>query len=114
MGSDVWPANPNGTLINMLLIEDREAVGNARQIVNTPGVSIVFPGPGDLRRAYDRDMEAVEQAIQTVLAACKEFDVACGITAGVDDIAARLAQGFRVIIVTEPAALAVGREAAGR
>ena len=114
MGSDLWPANPNGTLINMLLIEDQEAVGNAREIVNTTGVSIVFPGPGSSRRAYDSDMEAVEQAIQTVLAACKEFDVACGITAGVDDIAQRLAQGFRVIIVSDPAALVVGREAAGR
>ena len=54
------------------------------------------------------------EAIQTVLAACKEYHVACGVTAGVDDIAARLEQGFRVIIVTDPAALEVGREAAGR
>ena len=60
------------------------------------------------------DAEAVESAIQTVLAACKEFDVPCGITAGVDDIAERLEQGFRVIIVTQPEALAAGRRAAGR
>ena len=114
MGDDVWPANPRGRLVNMLLIEDRVGIANAREIVSTPSVSIVFPGPGDLRRAYERDMEAVENAIQTVLAACKEFDVPCGITAGVDDIAERLEQGFRVIIVSDPAALAVGRSAAGR
>ena len=58
--------------------------------------------------------EAVEAAIQSVLAACKEFDVPCGITAGVDDIAERIEQGFRMIIVTQPEALAVGRAAAGR
>ena len=59
-------------------------------------------------------MEAVETAIQITLAACQAADVACGITAGVDDIGERLAQGFRLIIVTQPEALAVGREVAGR
>ena len=114
MGADVWPGNPNGQLVNILLLEDQVAVQNAREIVSTPGVSVAIPGPGDLRRAYEGDMEAVENAIQTVLAACKEFDVPCGITAGVDDITERLEQGFRLIIVTNPEALAVGRAAAGR
>ncbi|NIP60585.1 MAG: hypothetical protein GWM92_19525, partial [Gemmatimonadetes bacterium] len=71
-------------------------------------------GPGDLSRAYDGDMEAVERAIQAVLSACLEFDVPCGVTAGAHDIARRLEEGFRVIIVTEEEALEVGREAAGR
>ena len=114
LGADLWPDNPIGHLVNILLLEDQVAVQNAREIVSTPGVSVAIPGPGDLRRAYEGDMEAVEEAIQTVLAACKEFDVACGITAGVDDIAERLEQGFRLIIVTNADALAVGREAAGR
>ncbi len=114
MGGELWPGNPDGRLVNMLIVEDRVGIANVREIVGTPGVSVAFAGPGDLRRAYDGDMRAVEAAIQAVLAACKEFDVACGITAGVDDIAERLAQGFRVIIVTEPEALAVGRRAAGR
>lgn len=114
MGNNVWPANPDGAHVNVLLLEDQVAIANAREIVSTPGVSIAIPGPGDLRRAYDGDAEAIENAIQTVLAACKEFDVPCGITAGVDDIAERLEQGFRVIIVTQPEALAVGLQAAGR
>lgn len=112
--SDLWPVNPEGEIVNMLLIEDQIGVRNARDIVSTEGVSIVFPGPGDLRRAYGNDAEAVESAIQTVLAACKEFDVVCGITAGPDDIEKRLAEGFRVIIVTAPEALEVGRRASGR
>ncbi len=114
LGPDAWPGNPGGHLVRMLIVEDKVGIGNVREIVSTPDVSVVFAGPGDLRRAYERDMEAVENAIQTVLSACKEFDVPCGITAGVDDIAERLEQGFRVIIVTQPEALAVGREAAGR
>jgi len=114
MGPDLWPGNPSGRLTAMLIVEDREGVANAREIASTPGISVLFAGPGDLRRAYERDMTAVENAIQTVLAACKEFNVPCGITAGVEDIAERLTQGFRVIIVTQPEALLVGKRAAGR
>ncbi len=114
MGAELWPGNPDGSLVAMLIVEDREGIANVRDVVSTPGVSVVFAGPGDLGRAYEGDEEAVENAIQTVLAACKEFDVPCGITAGVDDIAERLEQGFRVIIVTEAEAIPVGKRAAGR
>ncbi len=111
--ADLWPLNPEGELVNILLIEDRVGVKNAREIVSTEGVSIVIPGPGDLRRAYNNDAAAIENAIQTVLAACKEFDVPCGITAGPDNIEQRLKEGFRVFIAPEDA-IAVGRRAAGR
>jgi 2-keto-3-deoxy-L-rhamnonate aldolase RhmA len=99
---------------SILIIEDRVGVANAKDIVSTPGVDIVFPGPGDLRRAYDGDLVAVEKAIQTVLSACKEFQVVCGITAGPADIEERLNQGFRVFIVTNLDALSIGRRAASR
>lgn len=114
LGSDLYPSDPMGERINVVLIEDQEGISNAREIVGTPGVSVAIPGPGDLSRAYEGDREAVETAIQTVLAACLELDVPCGITAGVDDIEERLDQGFRFIIVTQPEALAVGRAHAGR
>lgn len=113
-GADLWPLAPAGELVSMILIEDRIGVANAAEIVSVPGVSVAFPGPGDLRRAYDGDAEAVEEAIRTVLAACLAAGTPCGITAGPDDIAGRLEQGFRVIIVTAPEALAPGRAAAGR
>lgn len=114
LGADQWPGDAGGSLVSILLIEDQIGVANAREIVGTPGVGVVFPGPGDLRRAYESDMDAVEEAIQTVLAACKEHDVPCGITADADDIAVRLEQGFRVFIVQEPEVLTVGRAASGR
>ena len=114
MGDDLWPGNLAGTLLSILIVEDAEAVDRVDEIVATPGVSVVFAGPGDLRRAYQGDMEAVEAAIQQVLAACQRHGVPCGITAGVDDIAARIEQGFRVFIVSDPAAVTAGREAAGR
>ena len=109
----VWP-DAWAALLSMLLIEDQVGLDNVREIVSTPGVSVVSPGPGDLRQVYDGDMVRVEAAIQAVLAACKEHEVPCGITAGVDDVADRIAQGFRVIILTDVAALPIGRRAAGR
>ena len=52
MGADLWPGNPDGTLLSILIVEDRSGVERVDEIVSTPGVSIVFAGPGDLRRAY--------------------------------------------------------------
>jgi 2-keto-3-deoxy-L-rhamnonate aldolase RhmA len=98
-----------GKAPGILIIEDRVGVANARDIVSTEGVDIVFPGPGDLRRAYDGDAAAVETAIQSVLSACKEFDVPCGITAGPSDIEKRLQEGFRVFIVQNLDAIPIGR-----
>lgn len=114
VGERLWPVNPSGDVLTIALIEDQDGIAIARDIVSAPGVGVAIPGPGDLRRAYEGDMEAVENAIQTVLAACKEFDVPCGITAGPDDIAMRLEQGFEMIIVTRLEALAVGLAASGR
>ncbi|MDH3733980.1 MAG: aldolase/citrate lyase family protein [Gemmatimonadota bacterium] len=113
-GRNAWPTRPDGAHVNLLIIEDQEGIANASEIVATPGVSIVFAGPGDLRRAYEGDMEAVENAIQVVLAACKEHEVPCGVTAGPDNIADRIEQGFRAFIVQQQEAVEAGRTAAGR
>jgi 4-hydroxy-2-oxoheptanedioate aldolase len=112
--ADVWPLNPDGELVNVVLIEDKAGIAKAREIVSAEGVTVAIPGPGDLNRAYEGDREAVEAAIQTTLAACKEFDVVCGITAGPDDIEKRLDEGFRFFIVTSPETIAVGRRVSGR
>ena len=82
--------------------------------MGTAGVSVVFAGPGDLRRSYEGDMDAVEAAIQTILASCQAHGVPCGITAGVEDIAERIDQGFRMFIMSDAAAATAGRAAAGR
>ena len=110
LGDRSWPMNLNGDLVSVLLIEDRVGVESAEQIVATPGVSVVIPGPGDLRRAYDGDGQAIEAAIQRVLAACKDSGVPCGITAGAEDVTERLEQGFKMIIVSDPTAILVAKK----
>jgi 4-hydroxy-2-oxoheptanedioate aldolase len=113
--ADLWPLDPDGELVSMLLVENQAGVQNALAIAKTPGVSVVMAAPGDLGVSYAGDREATEQAIQTVLAAAKAAGVPCGITSGPDDVALRVEQGFRVI-VTMPGsnAAAIGRKAAGR
>lgn len=112
IGASSWPGNADGTLLNMLVVEDKAGVERVDEIASTPGASVVFAGPGDLRRAYDGDMTAVEDAIQTILNACKTHAVPCGITAGSDDIGERIAQGFRVFIASDMATVTAGRLAA--
>ena len=114
MGDDHWPGNPSGSLFSILIVEDRSGVEAVDEIMGTEGVSVVFAGPGDLRRSYEGDMEAVEVAIQTILASCQAHGVPCGITAGADDIAGRIEQGFRMFILSDAAAATAGRGVAGR
>jgi hypothetical protein len=70
------------------------------------------------RKARTFDAEGWEAAIQQVLTACKEFNVACGYPATEADIETRMKQGFSVFIMNwgEPGfrAIDLGRKAAGR
>ena len=111
--SDLWPLDPKGNMLSWMLIENGPGVDNAREIAAVRGVSILSPAPGDLGSFRNGDQVAVERDVQAVLAACKEFNVVCGITAGPNDIEKRVREGFRVIIASGPA-LQVGRQIAGR
>lgn len=106
--ADVWPLDPDGELIAWAIVESEEGLENVRDIAATPGLGVLFPGAGTLRRFFsttgpdgERTLDEVawENAIQTVLSACKEFDVACGYPANADDIEMRMEQGFSVFVV---------------
>lgn len=125
--ADLWPLNPEGELINWTIIESREGLANAREIAAVPGIGVLWPGAGTLRGVFTStdangnrvfDEQGWEAAIQTVLAACKEFEVACGYPANADDIATRMAQGFSVFVMGWGEggfnAVEIGRRAAGR
>lgn len=111
--ADVWPLDPRGELSSLLLVENQEGVKNVKAIAGTRGVSVVFAAPGDFSASYVGDRAAVETAIQTVLAACKEASVPCGITAGPQDVEKRIKEGFRVFVGGEEM-MEVGRRLAGR
>ena len=107
--ADLWPLNPAGELINWTIIESHEGLANVREIAAVSGIGVLWPGAGTLRGLFSStnaegervfDEAAWEDAIQTVLAACKEFNVACGFPAGPDNIEMRMEQGFSVFVMS--------------
>jgi 4-hydroxy-2-oxoheptanedioate aldolase len=105
--ADLWPLNPDGDLLAVMMIETTEGLRNADAIAAVPGVGAIFVGAGgDLHQYLGVEANApeVEDAFQTILKACLARNVACGITAlSGPDIARRLAQGWKMIRTTNPA-----------
>jgi 4-hydroxy-2-oxoheptanedioate aldolase len=113
--ADLWPLNPDGDLLAIMMIETSEGLKNADAIAAVPGVGAIFVGAGgDLHQwlGVETDSPELEQAFQTILKACLAHNVACGITAlNGRDIARRLAEGWKMIRTNE-AALTQWRAAA--
>ena len=125
--ADLWPLNPNGELVNWTIIESKAGLDNVREIAAVKGVGVLWPGAGTLRGLFSTtdasgqrklDEAAWEAAIQKVLAACKEFKVACGYPASANDIELRMKQGFSVFVMNwgDPGfkAIEIGKKAAAR
>ncbi len=117
IGADVWsPANPDGTVLAMLMIEDPGALAAATEIAHTPGYSVLACGIGSLRGALG-DREAAEAGNLEVLALAKSVGLPDMITANADDVAQRIEEGFLGLLMNGPEAdahIEVGRAAAGR
>jgi 4-hydroxy-2-oxoheptanedioate aldolase len=105
--ADVWPLNPEGDLLAVIMIESVEGLENLDQIAAVPGVGALFLGAGsDLSRSMGVPPSSpeVEGAFQQILKACKAHKVACGITAGnTNDIVRRVKDGWNIIRSTVPA-----------
>lgn len=106
--ADVWPLNPKGELINWTIVESKEGLAKVREIAAVKGIGVLWPGAGTLRGLFTTtttagerqfDEKGWEAAIQSVLAACKEFNVACGYPANATDITTRMKQGFSVFVM---------------
>jgi 4-hydroxy-2-oxoheptanedioate aldolase len=107
--ADLWPLNPDGDLLAIMMIETSEGLKNADAIASVPGVGAIFVGAGaDLSQylGVARNSAELEQGFQTILKACLAHNVACGITAlNGSDIIKRLAEGWKMIRTTEAALL---------
>ena len=125
--ADLWPLNPDGELINWTIVESKEGLAHVREIAAVKGIGVLWPGAGTLRGVFSStnekgervlDSAAWENAIQQVLAACKEFKVPCGYPANANDIEMRMKQGFSVFVSNWGPqgfeAVQIGRKTAGR
>src|SRR5262249_18346057 len=99
--ADLWPLNPEGDLLAIVMIESVEGLQNLNAIASTPVVGALFVGAAnDLTRAMGvrPGSPEVEAGLQRILAACKAQKVACGITANnANDLVRRVKEGWRII-----------------
>jgi 4-hydroxy-2-oxoheptanedioate aldolase len=125
--ADLWPLNPDGELVNWTIVESKEGLAHVREIAQVKGIGVLWPGAGTLRGVFSTtnaagervlDQAGWENAIQTVLSACKEFHVPCGFPATPADIELRMKQGFSVFVMNWGdagfKAVDLGRAASGR
>ena len=114
--ADLWPLNPDGDLLAMLMIESVEGLENVDAIASTPGVGALFLGAGnDLTHSMGvrPGSPEVEAGFQKVLAACKAHRIGCAITANTaNDIARRVKEGWNIIRSSVPA-ITAGRTLLG-
>jgi 4-hydroxy-2-oxoheptanedioate aldolase len=99
--ADVWPLNPEGDLLAIPMIETAEGLINVNEIASVSGVGAIFIGAGGDLHQYlgvPQNSPEVEEARQTILAACKAHNVPCGITATTKaEIDKRIKEGWKMI-----------------
>lgn len=107
----LWPLNPNGELVAIVMIESKAAVDNIEEILRVPGLGGVFIGPYDLGNSLGvgppRDGKippATEAAIQKVRGACQAFkQIICGIAGmPIAQKDLRVQEGWNMIQFLEP------------
>ena len=87
--ADVWPLNPEGELLAIIMCETRECVDNIDEILQVPGLGAVMIGSSDLSLSLgvgtpgaNAGAPEVEAAVRTVAEACMRHNVPCGIGTG--------------------------------
>jgi 4-hydroxy-2-oxoheptanedioate aldolase len=121
--ADVWPLNPKGEVLVVIMCEEVRAIKNLpKMLKDVPGIGVVLVGEGDLSqdmgfpRQYDHP--PVAAAINEILAICKEHNVACGHPhVDSNNVETVLNKGFRWLMPAPTqsfAALERGRKLSGR
>ena len=121
--ADVWPLNPQGEVLCILMIESTQAIENLPDMLKSvPGIGVVLIGEGDLSQelGFPRQYEhpIVADAKKQVVSICKQFDVPVGHPhVEPNNIDAVFADGYRFLMAgssTNYAALEKGLQLAGR
>ena len=81
--ADVWPLNPEGEILAVLMIEDTVGIANLSAILEeVPGIGAILIGEGDLSQelGHPRQYEHPEvlAAKSEIIAICQEHGVAVG------------------------------------
>ena len=107
--ADVWPLDPAGKLVAMIQIESLTGIRALNEILEVPGIGVIFLGPTDLASstgAEGPNAPTVEALVQQVLQVCLARNIPCGYPIVANshqeaerETARRLAEGFKVLAV---------------
>lgn len=121
--ADVWPLDPKGEILVILMIEDTVGIANLPDILKkVPGVGVVLIGEGDLSQelGYPRQYEhpKVVEAMAEIVRVCAAANVPVGHPhVGSNNVERVVKDGYRFLMaapVRSYAALDKGRELTGR
>ena len=121
--ADVWPLDPKGEILVILMIEDTVGIANLSDILKkVPGMGVVLIGEGDLSQelGYPRQYEhpKVVEAMAEIVRVCKENNVPVGHPhVGNNNVERVVKEGYRFLMaapVRSYGALDKGRELTGR
>jgi 4-hydroxy-2-oxoheptanedioate aldolase len=81
--ADVWPLDPNGEILCVIMIEDVDGIENLDAMLrNVPGIGLILIGQGDLSRVLgvprEYDHPKMLAAKKEVIAICKKHGVRVG------------------------------------
>jgi 2-keto-3-deoxy-L-rhamnonate aldolase RhmA len=82
-----WPENPKGELFVVAMIESAKGVENAKEIAAVPGLGAIEP------------VHLSEEDTKAIVSFCKEKGVYLAVEAEPEDVALRIAEGYRLIHV---------------
>jgi 4-hydroxy-2-oxoheptanedioate aldolase len=101
--SDVWPANPDGEVLIIGIVESALGVENIERILDaTNGIGVIWPGfsclAADMGLMGQPDHPEVLEAMSGVLAACATRSVPCvGVGVDLPQAVLRVNEGYQVI-----------------
>ncbi len=86
--ADLWPLNPDGELLAIVLLETKEQVEHIEQLLELPGLGAVLFGTADMSMNYGLGTPAPPDSHPLILANIERYARAC---------AAHHARGGKVI-----------------
>lgn len=100
--ADLWPLDPDGDIMAVIMIEDSVGKNNVDEILQVPGIGAIIFGPYDysFNCGHPGDVNAapVLQAKKEVADACKRHNVPFVAFANPDNTEALVKDGFRILL----------------
>lgn len=100
--ADVWPINPEGNIMVLIMIEDTEGVKNIEEILKVPGIGAVIFGPADYSVSsgnYGRETDEVTEALNKVKKACDSSGIPLVGFANPENIAQIMNENYKMLII---------------